>query len=677
MSKKLLFFALLFCSNVCFSQQFYSIFFEELPRDWQLYPRNDNNLAVIPIKGRIEIPNWKSMSVHVLRNKKPYSYQKVAINYTASKDTGTFVLSPTIKAELAEYDVKVYAIHNDQDSVLMVTRENLVAGDAYIIYGQSNARGWEELDPYTNEFCRTYGFGYDTNQFKWGLSNSDYTGYSFDRQIVGQWGISFQKYIMNTYGIPTCVISHASPGQPIRNLVERNPSNHADISTQYGRLLTYVTQAKLNNAVKGLFYWQGETEASHVPSEWKPLFDKLYKELIEDYPSIQQYYVFQLPLFGGVSYNEEVGVMRDYQRQLEDIYPKVNSFAALGATGWDGFHYKTAGYRQLGTELAQMTSFHFYGEKKKYSSPNIRRAYYSSPTRDEITLAFQEDQKVLYPNDTTTDNFIINKTGTLSLKDFFYLNGRWKKVAAGYASDNKIILKLKEPASLQDTLIKYLPSVFPYSGDYDYVSDMPWVYLGPFIKNIDGYRAFAFHNVKLGNYIQPPVLLIDNITYNQITLSWGATNSNLKYILERRIKDTGEFIPVFETSRASNFIDTNLEPNQLYEYRLRIQTSNSEASSTAEVKTQIPLATSAELNPSILIYPNPAKSIAQVTLIQPINGEIQVWDLSGQLRINQKVQNQEKIALSLSNLENGTYTILIKSSSNNAIYSQKLVVMSE
>jgi hypothetical protein len=193
------------------------------------------------------------MSVQVLRNKKPYSYQKVAINYTASKDTGTFVLSPTIKAELAEYDVKVYAIHNDQDSVLMVTRENLVAGDAYIIYGQSNARGWEELDPYTNEFCRTYGFGYDTNQFKWGLSNSDYTGYSFDRQIVGQWGINFQKYIMNTYGIPTCVISHASPGQPIRNLVERNPTNHADISTQYGRLLTYVTQAKLNNAVKGLF----------------------------------------------------------------------------------------------------------------------------------------------------------------------------------------------------------------------------------------------------------------------------------------------------------------------------------------------------------------------------------------------------------------------------------------
>jgi DNA topoisomerase VI subunit A len=79
---------------------------------------------------------------------------------------------------------------------------------------------------------------------------------------------------------------------------------------------------------------------------------------------------------------------------LEDIYPKVNSFAALGATGWDGFHYKTAGYRQLGTELAKMTSFHFYGENKKYASPNIRRAYYSSPTRDEITLAFQDDQKL-------------------------------------------------------------------------------------------------------------------------------------------------------------------------------------------------------------------------------------------------------------------------------------------
>jgi hypothetical protein len=369
--------------------------------------------------------------------------------------------------------------------------------------------------------------------------------------------------------------------------------------------------------------------------------------------------------------------MRDYQRQLEDIYPKVNSFAALGATGWDGFHYKTAGYRQLGTELAKMTSFHFYGENKKYASPNIRRAYYSSPTRDEITLAFQDDQKVIYPNDTTTDNFIINKTGTLSLKDFFYLNGRWKKVAAGYASENKIILKLKEPASLQDTLIKYLPSVFPYSGDYDYVSDMPWVYLGYFIKNTDGYRAFAFHNVKIGNYIETPVLFIDNTTHNQITLKWEVRDNNLKYILERRIKDIGDFVPVFETSRANSFIDNDLEPDQVYEYRLRVQTNTSEASSITEGKTQIPLATSAELNPSVLIYPNPARGIAHITLIKPISGEIQVWDLSGQLRINQKIQNQEKIALSLSNLESGTYTIMVKSSMNDAIYSHKLMVMSE
>jgi hypothetical protein len=93
-----------------------------------------------------------------------------------------------------------------------------------------------------------------------------------------------------------------------------------------------------------------------------------------------------------------------------------------------------------------------------------------------------------------------------------------------------------------------------------------------------------------------------------------------------------------------------------------VQTNTSEASSITEGKTQIPLATSAELNPSVLIYPNPARGIAHITLIKPISGEIQVWDLSGQLRINQKIQNQEKIALSLSNLESGTYTIMVKSS---------------
>lgn len=222
-----------------------------------------------------------------------------------------------------------------------------------------------------------------------------------------------------------------------------------------------------------------------------------------------------------------------------------------------------------------------------------------------------------------------------------------------------------------------MPSVFPYSGDYDYVSDMPWVYLGPFIKNTDGYRAFAFHNVKIGNYIQAPVLLVKDISHNQITLNWGSIDNNQKYILERRIKDIGDFIPVFETSQANTFIDTNLESNQLYEYRLKVQTSTSEASYITEGKTQVPLATPVELNSSVLIYPNPAKGIAHITLAQPTSGEIQVWNMSGQLRISQKFQNEEKIALSLSNIESGIYTLTIKAHSNDVIYSQKLIVFSE
>ncbi len=672
MQKLLLTTLLFFTISSSFCQRFYSVVFNELPADMQLYPRNAQNQAIIPINGRIEVANWLYLSVVVLRNKQPYAYQRASISYNAKGDTGTFVLNPVIKAELAEYDIQVYASQAGKDSVLIVNRENIVAGDAYIIFGQSNARGWEEIDPYQNEYCRTFGFGYLGNDFTWGLSNSDHTGYYYDRQIVGAWGIGFQKYIMETYGIPTCIISQATPGQPISALAARNPNNHADPETQYGRLLTYVTQAKLSKAIKALFYWQGETEAAHIPSEWKPTFDVLYRELEEDYPSIQRYYVFQLPLFGGNFYNEEVGVMRDYQRRLSSIYPKITSFGALGASGWDGFHYKTTGYRQLGTELAKIVSHDFYGETKKYLSPNIQKAYFSTPARDEIVLSFEEGQQMVYPKDTTIYNFIVGGKGTLSVKDFFYLNGRWQRVAEGRAEENKIVLKLKQPASLQDTLVKYLPSVFPYSGGYDHLDDLPWVYLGPFLKNTDGFRAMAFHNVKLAQALQMPVISVNNITYEQIQINWQAVPQANKYLIERKKQGENSFVKVAETSNIT-YTDTRLLSNQAYVYRLKAFSSTSESSAQIEAKTQAVLATEEELRVAVNIYPNPAQNEVNIELPKVFTGNLSITDITGLSCFARKINKESLIRLDISALPTGTYLVVINN--ENESYTQKLSVI--
>ena len=563
----------LFLSQFAFGQRIYSVVFDNLPQDYQLYPRTEKNEAIVPISGIIELANWKYLSVVVLRDKRPYQYQRSDIKYNTKGDVGTFDLKPLIKSELAEYDFQIYASQAGKDSVLMAERKNIVAGDAYLIYGQSNARAWEIDYKYRNEYARTYGFGSQSTGYAWGLSNSGFTGgYDGEQNIVGEWGIEFQRAIAENYGIPTCVINASTSGSNIKTLSDRNPNNPADYNTLYGRLLDFAQKTKLINHIKGFFYWQAETDAAQNPGLWKPGFDQLYKFWQIDFPAVKKFYLFQIPLFGAGDYNDEVGVLRDYLRKLGYIYPKVSAYAPIGAGGWNGWHFELDGYIQIGKELGKIAGYDFYGDKKKLIVPNIRKAYYSNKERNEITLAFEDGQQMIYPNDT-----IVPKIGggfmNSSLKDFFYINGEWQKVASGRAEANRIILKLKKNASANDSLIKYLPSIYPYSGGSYILQEAPWIYIGPFLKNTDGMRAFVFHNYKVSSFqeFQPIVLKNSGNQNKNLSLNWNSIPEAKNYILERiSAKDSADIQLVVKlSSNTTTYSDTTVLPNNEYLYRIK------------------------------------------------------------------------------------------------------------
>ena len=588
--KKYLFLSLfLLISQYSIGQRIFSVVFDNLPQDYQLYPRTDKNEAIVPINGQIELANWKYLSVVVFRNKVQYQYQRSEIKYNAKGDLGTFDLKPLIKSELAEYDFQIYASQAGKDSVLMAERKNIVAGDAYLIYGQSNARAWEVDYKYRNEFARTYGFGSQSTGYAWGLSNSGYTGgYDGEQNIVGEWGIEFQRAIAENYGIPTCVINASTSGSNIKALSDRNPNNPADFNTLYGRLLDFAKKTKLINNIKGFFYWQAETDAAQNPGLWKPGFDQLYKYWQIDYPAVKKFYLFQIPLFGAGDYNDEVGVLRDYLRKLGDFYPKVSTYAPIGAGGWNGWHFELDGYVQIGKELGKIAGYDFYGEKKKLVSPNIKKAFYSSKDRSEITLAFDDGQQMIYPKDT-----IVPKIGggfmNSSLKDFFYLNGEWQKVASGRAEANRIILKLKNNATVNDSLIKYLPSIYPYSGGSYILQEAPWIYIGPYLKNTDGMRAFVFHNYKIASFQDFQSIVLKN-TQNQnknLTLQWNAIPEAKNYVLERvSVKDSADIQLVVKLPASiTTFSDTTVIQSNDYLYRIKSVSENNESPfSTLKVK---------------------------------------------------------------------------------------------
>ena len=573
MKKFLYLLIIIILPQITFGQRIYSVVFDNLPQDYQLYPRTDKNEAIVAINGQIEVENWKYLSVVVFRNKALYQYQRSEFKYNVKGNLGNFDLKPTIKSELAEYDFHVYASQNGKDSVLLTERKNIVAGDAYLIYGQSNGRAWEVDYKYRNEYARTYGFGSQSSGYAWGLSNSGFTGgYDGEQNIVGEWGIEFQRAIAENYGIPTCVINASTSGANIKALSDRNPNNPADYNTLYGRLLDFAKKTKLIDNIKGFFYWQAETDAAQNPTLWKPGFDQLYKYWQQDFPSVKKFYLFQIPLFGAGDYNDEVGVLRDYLRKLSEFYPKVTSYAPIGAGGWNGWHFELDGYIQIGKELGKIVGYDFYKEKKKIFSPNIRKAFYSTKERSEITLAFEDGQQMLYPNDS-----IVPKIGggfmNSSLKNFFYINGEWQKVASGRAEANRVVLKLKKNAPVTDTLINYLPSIYPYSAGSYVLQEAPWIYIGPFLKNTDGMRAFVFHNYKIAPFQEFQAITLKNsLNENKkVTLQWNAIDGAVNYVLERVSgKDSTDIQLVVKLSgNITAFSDTTINLNTEYLYRIK------------------------------------------------------------------------------------------------------------
>ena len=83
MKKIILLSFLLFAFKPISAQRFFSVVFQRLPQDLQLYPRDDNSEAIVPIEGIIEAKDWSYMSVQVFRNNTLIKYQKSIFNYAA------------------------------------------------------------------------------------------------------------------------------------------------------------------------------------------------------------------------------------------------------------------------------------------------------------------------------------------------------------------------------------------------------------------------------------------------------------------------------------------------------------------------------------------------------------------------------------------------------------------
>lgn len=494
--RRLLFFLFLGCSPLLAQ-----VTFVDFPEDGQLFSRNENDEAFVDIAGQVQTSDYQKAEVKLFTDNE-FSSSYVIDNVKTGSEIKFQI---PIKAQLAEYTFEFW-LKNAADSVLVKTTDKVLCGDAFIIYGQSNAVSyanyWVLNDSISKKYTRNY-----THYFNNSHSSDGWHDATFPE--VGSLGKWFIKDFTEKEKIPILVINASLGGVDLKYLIKRNPDLLHDVHSPYGLMLKRIFDSKVKS-IKGFIFLQGESEANTSLDDvngYEALFDTFRNNLALDAPPIDRYYVYQLGVMNTHAL-WEAGKLREFKRQLTRVYDDVSVVPATGFGFWhfDGLHYSLEGYGIIAKWL--FNSYLAYEKGLK-----------ELETADLQKLINQKDVKrlkLVFNQEITVKDSINFGYYTSLMKDHFYA-GR----ASGFI--NSIEREGKKLYLYYDRLptnkLTYLPSFFndPQGKPYG----------GPFIKNRLGTPALTFYEVEIEDELAKPV--VDELV--------SADNTIQLFINETRAKE--------------------------------------------------------------------------------------------------------------------------------------------
>ncbi len=444
------------------------------PKDNAFIPRNVNtNLGSIRIQGSITNAAYTMLLVNVYQN------HVLKSSYQTNFGSGQTSFNNKINLTAGKY---IYTIELNLSGSSSYTKiiDGIMVGDAYLIQGQSNAVAANYVNyninysaAYRDTFIRSFGNSYpysgyvigDTNWYKPDAENA------YAQGSIGQWPLVLAKTLLDSFKIPICVINGAVGGTYITQHTS-TPGNPSDLNSIYGRLLYRVQKAGLENNIRGILYFQGESDGSNANLH-DSLFRLIYNDWNRDYKGFKKLYVVQVRGRGCGAPSIQ---LRDYQRNFEFTLSKCKVISSNGLNNHDGCHYGFAnGYELLGQQLAALVSRDIYSSKitKNIDPPNIKSCYYSNAAQDEITLNLQNPDDIVF-----VDN---------SFYKIFQVEGDTVSLINGFIRNNKVVLQLNK-SSCKITGLTY---------DSD-IGTQPWV------KNAQKMGLISFYNWPIAkNQIQP------------------------------------------------------------------------------------------------------------------------------------------------------------------------------
>lgn len=433
------------------------------PQALHFYPRNRaTNKAKARIAGQVLRADINEVLVRV--------YRAGVLTATLAQPVtanATFTLEPEITAEPVHYALEVLV---RTGNVIETVRrfEDIVAGDVYLIQGQSNAVAQMfngSANANQNSFIRSFGTS-DTSgaattaDMSWHIADGDGR---YRSGSIGQWGLRLSRLLFDTYHVPVAVLNGGHMGKGI-DWFKRNDAAPDTLNTNYGRLLFRAQQAEIASAVRAMFWMQGESDGAAAQFHENGFF-ALYDDWKIDYPNLEKIYVTQVRAGCGSPSLD----LRDRQRRFADARNDIAVMSSNGLDGHDGCHYAfTDGYQKLGENLFRLAARDLYGstDTLNVAAPNIAQAYFSEASKTEITLELRRANDALIWNAGAENDFI--------------LEGANVAATSGAIVGNKIVLTLSGNAA-SATGISYQG----HNGS------------GAWVTNANGVGLLSFYNLPI------------------------------------------------------------------------------------------------------------------------------------------------------------------------------------
>lgn len=687
----------------------------EFPAKLQLYARDKaTNKANVPVSGRIaDSQPYTSVRLKVFRDANRngiFSNAEIVDSRDAALSTPsggykTFSFTPyPLPAELYNYQFRFIGINSSGIETQLATTDSVVAGDVYIIHGQSNAEAFNNCESglypcnpnsdgetfvsggnpivgLERSFVRVYGNGngagwynstnlqesYSLMPKSWGIGSGLVGRKHEGFRHTGQWGMYLARLIAQNHGIPVSIFNEAY-GAEIRHF-QKN-SNRLDPTgrNNYACLLSRTQEAGLQNKITAIFWFQGEGNMTNADGQqldkdgYKAEFNILYNNWKLDYPSFTKLYVFQVKrgcFEGYPDYNPTLtpdlalNIMQA-QREIVAERPEavlisstnITQAQDFGSTGYCHYVF-SGGYESVGQRAYNQVKRHFYNTgltEKNLDSPEPDKADYSFDVPNRIVISLKNQ----------TDTYTLNGTG---IQNDFRLEGGGYTITSVQLSGSFININYTMNAG---TIV--LPTAVSYFGHQGTAN--------PSITNASGTGLITFRSLPIvsGSLPVDPLSLVVSRDGGSNKLRWKVeTNDEFESFIIERGETRTSFIGLKEMystgeSGIVSYSFTDIKPNaRLSHYRIRAIRSNGKEIFSQIVTINNKLSEITDFR----VYPNPVANAANatVTMKSSAMSTIQILDASGRILSNRKMQLQKgnnQFAMDeLADLRSGTYIVRI------------------